>query len=591
MSTLHKRLARKHHNGSKKENRPNTKQQEQEQEQEHHQSIFLDLSDQSRALYYLGLTYHLKAKELLYSTGGVLNENIRTLLNKSIVYYEQNLDLNKELNDKVAEGRTLGNIGNVNYLLQDYSTSIEYLDKRLTIAKECNDRAGERRAHGNLGNAYLYLEDFDKALHHYREAMNIGEIMNDESFMARMNFTIGRVYCLKHDYETAIYFHEKHLNFARQLEDSIGQCRAYYVLSQLNEKINQYDKAKKYESLYKALAREINEPTEDNISMSTKSGPTNILLNNLRTDSSSLNLSEGAGTNNGSSASSSHSPYSAHSNASVNSSVTDVRSYTGSHTIGRNDKSISNKSKKNKLNSYSLKTNLMHHLGKKSPSTPRKESLPADHDELVELVCRMQKSRFEDQRCDLKTTTHETTNSIRGHRPSAQLEDILNTVDRLQRFRLNDQRTNLPSAINHDNNNNNTSTTNESLSQLNEQFFDQLAKCQDSRLDDQRAVLVPIHNHNASNDNSSTRPTSASTITSSSSITTTADIELLSKDSSNESTSKTLPDDDFFSLLNRLQSRRIDQQRTCLPSTINANSPLTSPTSSSTPSKRTRVKQ
>jgi hypothetical protein len=41
----------------------------------------------------------------------------------------QNLDLYKELNDKVAEGRTLGNIGNVNYLLQDYSTSIEYLDK------------------------------------------------------------------------------------------------------------------------------------------------------------------------------------------------------------------------------------------------------------------------------------------------------------------------------------------------------------------------------------------------------------------------------------------------------------------------------
>ena len=43
--------------------------------------------------------------------------------------FRQNLDLNKELNDKVAEGRTLGNIGNVNYLLQEYSASIEYLDK------------------------------------------------------------------------------------------------------------------------------------------------------------------------------------------------------------------------------------------------------------------------------------------------------------------------------------------------------------------------------------------------------------------------------------------------------------------------------
>jgi len=127
----------------------------------------------------------------------------------------------------------------------------------LTIAKECNDQAGQRRAHGNLGNAYLYLEDFDKSLHHYREAMNIGELMNDESFIAKMNFTIGRVYSLKQDYDTAIYFHEKHLNLARQLEDSIGQCRAYYFLSQLNEKINQNEKAKKYDSLYKALAREV----------------------------------------------------------------------------------------------------------------------------------------------------------------------------------------------------------------------------------------------------------------------------------------------------------------------------------------------
>ncbi len=70
----------------------------------------------------------------------------------------------------------------------------------------------------------------------------------------------------------------------------------------------------------------------------------------------------------------------------------------------------------------------------------------------------------------------------------------------------------------------------------------------------------------------------------------TAITESPSKNSSNEPTSKTLPDEDFFSLLNRLQSRRIDQQRTCLPSTINSDSSLTSPNSTSTPSKRTRVK-
>ena len=126
--------------------------------------------------------------------------------------------------------------------------------------------------------------------------MSIGEVMNDDLFIARMNYTIGRVYSLKQDYDTSIYFHEKHLNLARQLHDSIGQCRAYYTLSQLNEKINQLDKAKKYDSLYRALSREvrrpllplslcshltslqIDEPIDDTISMSTRSGPTHNLL-------------------------------------------------------------------------------------------------------------------------------------------------------------------------------------------------------------------------------------------------------------------------------------------------------------------------
>lgn len=113
----------------------------------------------------------------------------------------------------------------------------------------------------------------------------------------------------------------------------------------------------------------------------------------------------------------------------------------------------------------------------------------------------------------------------------------------------------------------------------------------DSRLDDQRAVLIPIHNHNTSDQDSSPRPKTASAVLTTSQATTTT-LESWSKDSFDEtSTAKTLPDDDFFSLLNRLQSRRIDQQRTCLPTATHLNPTVMSPNSSSTPSKRTRVKQ
>ncbi|CAF4807152.1 unnamed protein product [Rotaria socialis] len=84
MSTLHKRFTRKYPHGSKKENQPNSSEPQHQQQR----PIFLDSSDQSRALYFLGLTYHLKAKELLDATGGVLDDNVRTLLDKAVVYYE-----------------------------------------------------------------------------------------------------------------------------------------------------------------------------------------------------------------------------------------------------------------------------------------------------------------------------------------------------------------------------------------------------------------------------------------------------------------------------------------------------------------------
>jgi len=76
MSTLHKRFARKSIHTLKKDHRTTQK------------SIFIDLDDQCEALYYLGLTYHLKAKEFLNSNSGLITDDIRKLLQKSIVYYQ-----------------------------------------------------------------------------------------------------------------------------------------------------------------------------------------------------------------------------------------------------------------------------------------------------------------------------------------------------------------------------------------------------------------------------------------------------------------------------------------------------------------------
>jgi hypothetical protein len=87
--------------------------------------------------------------------------------------------------------------------------------------------------------------------------MTIAEIKDDFLLVAQISFIMGCVYNIKQEYKSAIYFHKKHLNLAEQSQDSKGRCRAYYILSHLYDKINQYDKGKKYFNLYTTLSREV----------------------------------------------------------------------------------------------------------------------------------------------------------------------------------------------------------------------------------------------------------------------------------------------------------------------------------------------
>ena len=78
-----------------------------------------------------------------------------------------------EIGDRAAQGRACGNLGNVHYLLGNFSRAIHYHTERLQIAKEFGDKAAERRAHSNLGNAHIFLGEFDLAADHYKHTLHL----------------------------------------------------------------------------------------------------------------------------------------------------------------------------------------------------------------------------------------------------------------------------------------------------------------------------------------------------------------------------------------------------------------------------------
>ena len=67
-------------------------------------------------------------------------------------YYDQSLDLARELGDRAGESDTLTNIGIIYDFLGDYPTALDYYGQSVVLKRELGDRAGEARTLGNIGN-------------------------------------------------------------------------------------------------------------------------------------------------------------------------------------------------------------------------------------------------------------------------------------------------------------------------------------------------------------------------------------------------------------------------------------------------------
>ena len=147
---------------------------------------------------------------------GEFPEEVKALFEKAVEYYEENMvsSANKqytwsnggfllhlhfscmmitfcqvlmvEIQDRAAQGRACGNLGNVHYLLGDFTKAIHFHEERLKIAREFGDRSAERRAHSNLGNAHIFLGEFEAAAEHYKMTLGLAQELGDRAVEAQV---------------------------------------------------------------------------------------------------------------------------------------------------------------------------------------------------------------------------------------------------------------------------------------------------------------------------------------------------------------------------------------------------------------------
>ncbi|XP_069670848.1 G-protein-signaling modulator 2 isoform X2 [Periplaneta americana] len=507
-----------------------------------HLEISRELKDklsEGRALYNLGNVYHAKGKHIGrvgQQDPGEFPEDVRTCLQEAVKYYEENLALMQELNERAAQGRACGNLGNTYYLLGNFQQAIHYHEERLKIAREFGDRAAERRANSNLGNSHIFLGEFEAAAEHYKRTLVLAQELGDRAVEAQACYSLGNTYTLLRDYPTAVEYHLRHLIIAQQLMDRVGEGRACWSLGNAHSAMGNHEKALYFASKHLEISKELGDPMGQATAQMNVSDLRKVLglpSSDLSPDSLEVVSSVGGQPSPGIR----RYRLTPDGKQRANTSPSEIEAVAGAHNLTNANNAAAEDAKAEHLD---------------------------DEESFFDLLSRFQSKRMDDQRCSLTVTENkENTNSVpksnhnnnaaannivAGSKPTMPLnnsngmqDDLLDLIAGMQSKRMDEQRVALPHLPGL-----HPPAQSQVLQRLSvagmggdanstpdDTFLEMLMRCQGSRLEDQRSSLPG----DTDSDTDPRPPTRGPTV----------------------------PDEDFFSLIMRLQSGRMEDQRATVP--------------------------
>uniref|UniRef100_A0A182PVU5 S-adenosylmethionine sensor upstream of mTORC1 n=1 Tax=Anopheles epiroticus TaxID=199890 RepID=A0A182PVU5_9DIPT len=551
--------------------------------------VLEDRLSEGRALYNLGNVYHAKGKQLGQKDPGDFSAEVQDSLLKAVDFYQQNLRLMRELGDRGAQGRACGNLGNTYYLLGQFETAIEHHQERLRIAREFGDKAAERRANSNLGNSHIFLGHFEQAANHYKRTLSLAIELGERAVEAQACYSLGNTYTLLRDFPTAIDYHQRHLAIAQELGDRIGEARACWSLGNAHTSIGNHEKALHYANSHYLLAKELGDMVGESTARMNMADLRKILgLPDLPSTeggvgdlgSNSISTKPQSTVDGAESTQQSMHGQQAHVAAKVASLAASKQHRLRRQSMEQLDL-IKLTPDGKKLAQHNVQENQTSNA-QVPPSQPSKvkkseNSFKSNDEDFFDLLTRSQSKRMDDQRCTLKLTHAESVDSARkpltqhnSNNAPAGKENrnvLLEMIAHFQSERMDEQRALLPGLkrislgnannISRPTNNNDSapgSTTPEDPVALgtppDDAFLDMLMRCQGSRIEEQRSEL-PTPNITLDAEASEGQVVAPVTVASNSGA--------------------TVPDEDFFSLIMRLQGGRMEDQRATVPLNNNLN--------------------
>lgn len=366
----------------------------------------------------------------------------------------------------------------------------------------------------------------------FRKTLSLAMELGERAVEAQACYSLGNTYTLLRDFPTAIDYHQRHLGIAQELGDKIGEARACWSLGNAHAAIGNHEKALHYAQLHLFLAKELGDPigeTTARINIADLKKVLNVPDSQSETESlaelQQKLVKKSQNTTTGSNNSSS----------------------SRMHRLRRQSMEQLDLIKLTPDGKKQQSVDLDHLPSRNNENCPTK---PAKEEDFFEMLTRSQSKRMDDQRCTLKAIG----SGDKDRKPLATQNNIVSGKDNknliemiadFQSERMNEQRCELLPGWKRSDKNPAPPIveTGGAKPEPDEPFFDMLMRCQGSRYEEQRSelpknnIVLDVETNEAS----------------------------IVPVRNQANTRSTLPDEDFFSLIMRVQGGRMEDQRATVP--------------------------
>jgi len=189
----------------------------------------------------------------IYSYIGGDYDNLGDLDN-ALLYYDRQLEIARDLNDKEGESEALNNIAGIYVKQGNYDKALEYYNKSLQLTSEPSSIA---TIYNNIATVYSGKGDSNKAVKYYKKAIEFAQKAGDYHGTALDMLNLGDTYTDLKNFSEAQYYLQKGLLMVQKLGDKYEEAFGYAHFGELYLAQNQESLAREYftkaYNLFKAI--------------------------------------------------------------------------------------------------------------------------------------------------------------------------------------------------------------------------------------------------------------------------------------------------------------------------------------------------